>query len=173
LIDIPDDCKSKVVLMKHGWWKSVAVLCLILQVCFLAAGLLHFVISRHCDHRHDDGHEHACPNFPHVHLASPGETGDECDVQPYGHHERTGKAVESAGANYLPRWSTPANVVPCPAEHCLICSLSDLVRSSDVESADEPLLNIFFVRRSADALRFHDLQGVFRPCLPRGPPIVS
>lgn len=154
-IVLPGVCGARVMLMKHGWWKSVAVLCLVLQVGFLAAGLLHFAAGEHHDHRHI-GREQTCSDDVHIHLASHKEAHAGPDRGTHGN-----------------RLSAAGNVVPCPSEHCLICSLSDLVRSSDVESADESLEIIFSVRCSADALRYHNLQGVFRPCLPRGPPVLS
>ncbi len=155
--------------MKHGWWKSVAILSLILQVGVLAAGLLHFALPGHHD-RHHDGREHACPGFPHVHLASPEITGDGHDAQTAGD---PGRCVGTAETRGLLRWAMSANVVPCPSEHCLVCSLSDLVRSSDVTPAGEPLVYICSVRRSVGAPADFTFQDAFRPCLPRGPPVVS
>ncbi len=166
---MPGFCVVKVMFMKREWWKSVAVLCLILQVGFLAAGLLHFTRSG-CHDNHLENCEHLRSGFPHAHVVSPHKGGE-------GHEAtlcRPCCAIPEGAETSKPfRWAMSGNVVPCPSEHCLICSLSDLVCSSDVESTGEPLGDIFSVRRSADVHCFYDLQGVFRPCLPRGPPVVS
>lgn len=156
------------MLIKRGWWKSVAVLCLILQVGFLAAGLLHFALSGKCEHRHDEP-DHACPGFPHVHVAAPDEAGSE--FGPHPHHQS--QTVAIAGANHVSQWAPSGKVFPCPSEHCLICSLSDLVRSSDITPAGEPVLYIRSARCTEHVPDVDISRSVFRPCLPRGPPIVS
>lgn len=156
--------------MKHGWWKSLAILCLILQVGVLATGLLHFVLGRSHEHHHD-GCENACPGFPHMHLASPEETGGEQNVHLYRSCGNIAALAETTGG--LSLWAASGNVVPCPSEQCLICSLSDLVRSSDVSPAGELLVYIRSVRCSPDLPAFRTSHGIFRPCLPRGPPVVS
>lgn len=162
-------CEAMAIPMKLRWWKTVAVLCLILQVGFLAAGLLHFVNGERHEHRHD-GCEHVSSSFPHLHVVSPEDERDAHDASPSRYR---GTMAATAQGEMLFRWAMPGNIVPCPSEHCLICSLSELVRSSDVSPAGEPLVSICFVRRLAGAPAVHHLQGALRPCLPRGPPVVS
>lgn len=154
------------------WMKSAAIFCLILQVVVLAAEVLHFAaVGRH-EHR-QFGREQACSDVAHVHLASREEAQGEREADACRDRGTHGKRLPAAATSECQRWATSGSVVPCPSEHCLICSLSDLVRSSDIESTGEPLEDVFSVRCSADALLFRHLQGVFRPCLPRGPPVVS